>query len=72
MPGVTRIGDFMKTDDGYVIDYSKLSVEQLEKIEELYIHTIEQQDLIDQQQKEIDEMKNRINRLEQLILESNK
>ena len=60
LPGVTPIGDLMKTDNGYVIDYSKLSIEQLEKIEELYIHVINQQDIIDQQKQLIKEQENRL------------
>ena len=48
LPGVTKISDVERTADGkYLIDFSELSIQQLEKIEELYLHTIEQQEEID-------------------------
>ncbi|UHO40575.1 hypothetical protein H5J24_11810 [Chryseobacterium capnotolerans] len=53
LPGVTSIKELEKTEEGYSFNISDLSVQSLEKIEELYLHTIEQQ-------KQIDEQKNNI------------
>ena len=51
LPGVTSIKDLDKTTEGYSFDLTNLSTQTLEKVEELYLHTIEQQ-------KQIDELKN--------------
>lgn len=68
LPGVESIADLAKAENGYTFDMTKLTVQSLEKIEELYIHTIEQQELINKQSNEIEELKARMNRLENLIL----
>lgn len=67
LPGVTPISEVNKTATGYSFDITKLSIQSLEKIEELYLHTIEQQQLIEKQQTEIQEMKKRMDRLEKLL-----
>ena len=79
LPGVTPIGDLKKTESGYVIDYSKLSIEQLEKIEELYIHVINQQETIDRQENLIksqeiilNEYQKRLEVLEEYLLKDKK
>lgn len=76
LPGVESINDLAKAENGYTFDMTKLTVQSLEKIEELYLHTIEQQDKIDAQQVEIDQLKKkqddmeaRMKRLETLILQ---
>lgn len=77
LPGVTNIQDLAKNENGdYLFDISKLSVQVLEKVEELYLHTIEQQKLLETKDKEILELKNttqqmneRLDRLEQLLIE---
>ncbi|MGE8555486.1 MAG: hypothetical protein ACN6OB_16325 [Chryseobacterium jejuense] len=53
LPGVTSIRELEKTEDGYSFNISDLSVQSLEKIEELYLHTIEQQKQIDEQKSQI-------------------
>ena len=75
LPGVESINDLAKIDNGYTFDMTKLAVQSLEKIEELYLHTIEQQDKIDVQQveinqlkKEAEETKQRLEKLEKLLL----
>ncbi|MBW3520165.1 hypothetical protein, partial [Flavobacterium sp. NKUCC04_CG] len=75
LPGVTKVSDLNKTDSGYSFDMTALSIQQLEKIEELFIHSIEQQDLIDRQEAEINHLKSeseltkeRLTRLENLLL----
>ncbi|UUV22322.1 SlyX family protein [Paenimyroides aestuarii] len=75
LPGVTSIADLGKANNGYTFDMTKLTIQSLEKIEELYIHTIEQQDTIEKQQSEIEALKKqaqdteeRLQRLEKLLL----
>lgn len=75
LPGVESIADLAKADNGYTFDITKLTVQSLEKIEELYLHTIEQQGKIDAQQAEIDQLKKeaentqlRLEKLEKLLL----
>lgn len=53
LPGVTSIRELDKTEEGYSFNISDLSVQSLEKIEELYLHTIEQQKQIDEQKSQI-------------------
>jgi hypothetical protein len=72
LPGVTPITEVNKTKNGYSIDMTKLSVQSLEKIEELYLYVIEQKDKIDQQQKEIETLKFRLDHLEKLLSKDNK
>ena len=48
LPGVTGIKNIEKTENGYHYDLTNLSIESLEKIEELYLHAIEQQKTINQ------------------------
>ncbi|MDQ8006601.1 MAG: collagen-like protein, partial [Pedobacter sp.] len=79
LPGVTSISDLRKANNGYTFDMTKLTIQSLEKIEELYLHTIEQKDKIDTQQAEIDklkkeseETKKRLERLEKLLLGKDK
>lgn len=74
LPGVESINDLAKAENGYTFDMTKLTVQSLEKIEELYLHTIEQQDKIDQQQTEIEKLnkdaeqtKQRLERLEKMF-----
>lgn len=64
LPGVTSIKDILKTDKGYTVNLSELSIQQLEKIEELYLHTIEQQ-------QEIVNLRSRMEKLEQLLVKEN-
>ncbi len=53
LPGVTSIKELEKTDKGYSFDITKLSTQTLEKVEELYLHVIQQQKQIDLQNKQI-------------------
>ena len=78
LPGVTSIADLRKANNGYTFDMTKLTIQSLEKIEELYLHTIEQKDKIDAQQAEIDQLKKeseetkkRLERLEKLLIKNN-
>lgn len=71
LPGVTAIKDILKTENGYNVNLSELSIQQLEKIEELYLHTIEQQQEISKQKTEISDLKSRMEKLEKLLLKEN-
>ena len=78
LPGITNIDSLAKNEKGeYQINISELSVQVLEKVEELYLHTIDQQKLIESKDKEIEqlkkkqeEMESRMNRLESLMLQN--
>jgi hypothetical protein len=67
LPGVTAITDIAKTQNGYNVNLSELSIQQLEKIEELYLHTIEQQEEISRQKAEINALQYRLEKLEQRV-----
>lgn len=71
LPGVTSIKDILKTKDGYTVNLSELSIQQLEKIEELYLHAIEQEQEIEKQKSEINDLKSRMDKLEQILLKAN-
>lgn len=43
LPGITPVTDLEKGNDGYSFNLSELSIQLLEKIEELYLHLIDQQ-----------------------------
>lgn len=67
LPGITPITKLEKTDEGYAFNVSELSIQLLEKTEELYLHTIEQENQINAQNKQIKELQDKLNQLEQLI-----
>lgn len=81
LPGVTPISEIAIGESGYTVDLTQLSMQQLEKLEELYLHVIEQQarldrqseqitlqqNLMDCQQKELNQLKERLAKLEQLL-----
>ncbi|WP_158962870.1 beta strand repeat-containing protein [Myroides fluvii] len=58
LPGITPIHELNKTEEGYAINVSELSIQLLEKTEELYLHVIDQN-------KELEEKEARIKELEQ-------
>ncbi|EKB02987.1 hypothetical protein HMPREF9716_03651 [Myroides odoratus CIP 103059] len=59
LPGITPIHELSKSEDGYSFNVSELSIQLLEKTEELYLHIIEQN-------KELEEKESRIKELEQV------
>lgn len=76
LPGVTGYKEVEA--NGMNIDVAKTSVQTLEKVEELYLHTIElnktvqaQQKLIETQQKLIEEQRKQVEELKALILKKN-
>ena len=67
LPGVTPIDDLAKSKSGYTIDLTQLSVQQLEKLEELYLHVIEMNDALSLKDKEIKALQNKTNDLEERL-----
>ncbi|KUF40398.1 hypothetical protein HX017_17315 [Myroides marinus] len=57
LPGITPISDLEKTTTGYSFNVSELSIQLLEKTEELFLHVIDQQ-------KELNAKEERIEKLE--------
>ncbi|MBF4465216.1 beta strand repeat-containing protein, partial [Flavobacterium sp. LC2016-12] len=79
LPGITPINELEKTKEGYAFNISELSIQLLEKTEEIYLHIIEQNKTIEAKDKEIQELKHaskqmnlRLEKLEKLIAEQNK
>jgi hypothetical protein len=58
LPGITPINELVKTKEGYSFNVSELSIQLLEKTEELYLHIIEQDKEIQTKNIEILELKN--------------
>lgn len=75
LPGVTGIKNLNKNENGdFVFNLSELSVQTLEKVEELYLHVIKQQKQIELKNNEVEELKKgnqelleRIQKLENLV-----
>lgn len=68
LPGVTPVGDIIKDSNGYKVDLSALTMQQLEKLEELYLHVIEQQEQINAKNQEIEALQQNQTRLEERLL----
>ena len=64
LPGVTGISEVTKTEDGYSYNISELTIQSLEKVEELYLYTIEQQKTIDKLKQENTTLKARLAKIE--------
>ncbi|WP_413513585.1 hypothetical protein [Myroides odoratus] len=68
LPGITSIAELEKSaEEGYLINVSELSIQLLEKVEELYLHTIEQQKIIDDQKEELQNLKTQFFQLEKWV-----
>ncbi|MFD2037534.1 hypothetical protein ACFSKL_22260 [Belliella marina] len=68
LPGITKVDALAKNAAGdYVINTTELSVQLLEKVEELYLHIIEQQKLLEIKDKKIQEFEARLKKLEDLL-----
>ncbi|MDR0228027.1 MAG: hypothetical protein LBI72_03070 [Flavobacteriaceae bacterium] len=86
LPGITPITELRKEESGYSFNVSELSIQLLEKTEELYLHTIEQEkkiislegelqevnEKLNKNQGEMDGLKERLQLMEQLILNQSK
>ncbi|MEZ0182376.1 beta strand repeat-containing protein [Flavobacterium oncorhynchi] len=78
LPGVTGIGELSKNEKGdYIFNVTQLSVQVLEKVEELYLHVIEQQKELEAKDREIQNLKQksaemdlRLERLEKLLAQT--
>ena len=68
LPGVTSIKDLQRNEKGeYIFNITDLSIQSLEKIEELYLHTIEQKKQLDANEKNIDDQKKQLEANEKTI-----
>jgi len=68
LPGVTGIKELEKTKEGnYVVNITALSGQLLEKVEELFLHTIAQQKELDAKNAEIAALKARMTKMETAI-----
>lgn len=67
LPGIVSIKDLTKSEDGYDVDLTRLSIQQLEKIEELYLHAIEQEETINAQKSEINDLQARLEKIERIV-----
>ena len=67
LPGVTPVNEIAVGKNGYTIDLTQLSMQQLEKLEELYLHVIEMNDALGQKDKEIKALQNKTNELEERL-----
>ncbi|WP_264550748.1 beta strand repeat-containing protein [Flavobacterium sp. N2038] len=57
LPGITPISELVKTKEGYSFNMSELSIQLLEKTEELYLHVIEQEKELEVKNNEIQQLK---------------
>ena len=64
LPGVTPITDLKKEGNGYKFDMSSLAIQQLEKLEELYLHVIEQQEQLEAKETKIKTLEVKMHDLE--------
>ncbi|MFC4476357.1 hypothetical protein [Flavobacterium chungangensis] len=69
LPGITPINELEKTNKGYSFNVSELSIQLLEKTEELYLHVIEQKKELDAKNNEIQMLNQRLEKLEKLVLD---
>ncbi len=67
LPGVTGIKELKKTNNGYVVNITKLSGELLEKVEELFLHTIAQQKELDARDAKIQALEARLAKIEAIL-----
>ena len=67
LPGITPITELVKTKEGYSFNVTELSVQLLEKTEELYLHVIEQAKELEEKDAEIKAMNVRLEKLEKLL-----
>ncbi|WP_426486147.1 hypothetical protein [Flavobacterium sp. 2] len=65
LPGITPINELEKTKEGYAFNMSELSIQLLEKTEEMYLHIIEQNKVNEAQSKEIEAKNKEINELKE-------
>ncbi len=56
LPGITPIHELTKSDEGYAINISELSIQLLEKTEELYLHIIDQKNELEEKELKIKQL----------------
>ena len=65
LPGITPVNELVKMEEGYSFNVSELSIQLLEKTEELYLHSIEQAKNIKSKEQKIEVLTQQIQSLEQ-------
>ncbi|WP_121967370.1 hypothetical protein [Myroides sp. N17-2] len=63
LPGITPISDLEKTSEGYSFNMSELSIQLLEKTEELFLHIIDQQKELDAKELRIDKLESEMSEM---------
>ncbi|EHQ40853.1 hypothetical protein [Myroides odoratus] len=56
LPGITPIHELTKMEEGYAFNVSELSIQLLEKTEELYLHIIDQKKALGEKEQKIKEL----------------
>lgn len=69
LPGITPITELEKTDTGYSFNVSELSIQLLEKTEELYLHVLEQNKQLKAKEEQLQLMNQLILDLQKSLLE---
>jgi len=76
LPGITPIHQLTKSEEGYAFNVSELSIQLLEKTEELYLHIIDQNKELEEKEARIKELEQanqhvqqKVEQLEQMLLE---
>lgn len=69
LPGITPISELEKTDTGYSFNVSELSIQLLEKTEELYLHILEQNKQLKVKEEQLQTMNQLILDLQKSLLE---
>ena len=73
LPGVTSIKELQKNEEGeYRFNVSELSIQLLEKVEELYLHTIDQEKELKEKDQKIQNLEERLKKIEAALNITNK
>lgn len=67
LPGIKSITELSLTENGYSFNMSELTIQILEKTEELFLYLIEQKKSIDTLQYENDQLRNRLDSIERRL-----
>ncbi|MTG97652.1 MULTISPECIES: hypothetical protein [Myroides] len=68
LPGITPVSALDKSsEEGYLINVSELSIQLLEKVEELYLHTIDQHKIINEQREQLKMQEDRLQAIEEYL-----
>ena len=71
LPGITPIHELTKLDGGYAINISELSIQLLEKTEELYLHIIDQKNELEEKEVKIKQLEESNQKLHEQTAQQN-